>query len=1294
MAADLDHRSPDVSQWGVGASVDGSGGGGGIFSTSSGAVGGTGGDSSGSSSGGSGRRGSARAGGGRCGQGVGVASPASYGSHSAGATAAAAAAAVSAAVPGGHQSVEHHHHQQQQAPGYLDHSRPQLEKQVQQQGQGAGSGNSGRRRRGQPGHSVDLDTMETESPEAPYGTAPAAAGASSGDGGRSGAIGGSADSAGAVAGPMVDGAVPSGMYEGGSGGGGGGGARARPASDRLAHKLSVSLIDTYKLINQRYYAEKTRQQEQSQESAASAAAAAGGAAAGTGGAGATGGAAGGPRKNPARQGGVYNHGMDDENFDYIVHEGEVFQGRYAVKETIGKGSFGKVYKAWDTQDNIYVALKVIKSKRPFTMQAKVEVNILELLRERDPEGKYNCARMLDQFMSHNHQCLVFEILSFNLYELLRSTQFQGVSLHLVRKFARHLLRALAFLSLPQVDVIHCDLKPENILLQHAKRSNIKVIDFGSSCRSNNKMYSYIQSRFYRSPEVMLGLPYTTAIDMWSLGCILVEMHTGEPLFAGVDQFDQMCRIVSVLGVTPSDVVERSPATHRGQFFEVDDRGSDNGMMDGMDGDSGGGGSGSDGGMGMEGDSAGEDQSPGLSQRTRGGSLNSPNAHRRRTRRKNLPRSGRGGGGRGRGGASSTEDDDDGGGGGGEAGEDREDSDHDMADFSPNDPGPGTPPSAASGTRYRLRENLLLKRARSGAAGGGGSAAAGVDARGGYPDVPRVPLSEVVGVYTGGPSGRREGEAGHDQHTYGLFVDLVLRMLDQRPETRITPAEALLHPFLVDHPPPHTPIPPAAAADAVADGEGGASSSRPAGVDEQDGEPGARLSGGVHGNNVDDDDDDDKSMSGACASGPAVVGDGRSGGRSGGDGGTVLSTPDGMQSQLSSAVAAAAAAASATASSSGGKSAAASSGTGDISRLFFSRGQHDDADDERGGGGSGGGGRNVARGGFGNAPVDGGGFNESVGHGYPAPAVEGYGGAGGGEDGSGSGGGEEAFGGSGGSPSPQLRPRSEPGRPGTAAAAAAAGGCSEPRHRRCRHHQAPSSGEGGGGSSSRTSPNDVDSGTRRSRGDVGGKGGGRAGRGAKNNSKEGRGAGAGVGVGSWGSKAQSAGLRRGRSRGLPGGGGAVDGVGVGAGAGGPAYGGSSAGKRPGLRRRDDAMMMEDDAPLSPASSPASGLPGAARGGGAAGVGSGLSVETRRGKALREGGGGSGAAGGHAEAASRPLTSSDFSCEKYTRVSIRTDMVLKSSVGKVSFNNFALKVYGSLTVEPDVSFTGVTLVRRRG
>ncbi len=157
----------------------------------------------------------------------------------------------------------------------------------------------------------------------------------------------------------------------------------------------------------------------------------------------------------------------------------------------------------------------------------------------------NTVRLLTHFMYRNHQCLVFEMLSLNLYELLKNTQFGGVSLNLIRKFAKQVLKALAFLARKDVDIIHCDLKPENILLRHPKKSGVKVIDFGSSCRSNKRMYSYIQSRFYRSPEVMLGLPYAVSIDMWSLGCILAEMHTGEPLFSGSNQFDQMQKIVKV-----------------------------------------------------------------------------------------------------------------------------------------------------------------------------------------------------------------------------------------------------------------------------------------------------------------------------------------------------------------------------------------------------------------------------------------------------------------------------------------------------------------------------------------------------------------------------------------------------------------------------------------------------------------------------------------------------------------------------------------------------------------------------
>lgn len=84
------------------------------------------------------------------------------------------------------------------------------------------------------------------------------------------------------------------------------------------------------------------------------------------------------------------------------------------------------------------------------------------------------------------------------------------------------IQALDYLAHPSVNVIHCDLKPENILLVHSARSQLKLIDFGSSCLSQSQLYQYIQSRFYRSPEVLLGMPYTTAIDMWSLACIMVR----------------------------------------------------------------------------------------------------------------------------------------------------------------------------------------------------------------------------------------------------------------------------------------------------------------------------------------------------------------------------------------------------------------------------------------------------------------------------------------------------------------------------------------------------------------------------------------------------------------------------------------------------------------------------------------------------------------------------------------------------------------------------------------------------
>jgi dual specificity tyrosine-phosphorylation-regulated kinase 1 len=215
-----------------------------------------------------------------------------------------------------------------------------------------------------------------------------------------------------------------------------------------------------------------------------------------------------------------------------------------------------------------VAVKIIKSKKPFMVQAQTEIKLLELLEANDPKECSQTVRMLHHFVFRNHQCIVFEMLYCNLYELLRNTNFKGISLNLIRKFARQILRTLAFLSRLPEPVIHCDLKPENILLCHPRKSAIKVIDFGSACKITEKMYSYIQSRFYRAPEVLMGLTYDTAIDMWSLGCVLVEMHTGEALFAGKSTHDQMGKIVEVFGLPPKEMINKAPPKQRSQMFEI------------------------------------------------------------------------------------------------------------------------------------------------------------------------------------------------------------------------------------------------------------------------------------------------------------------------------------------------------------------------------------------------------------------------------------------------------------------------------------------------------------------------------------------------------------------------------------------------------------------------------------------------------------------------------------------------------------------------------------------------------
>nr|XP_023693537.1 dual specificity tyrosine-phosphorylation-regulated kinase 4 [Paramormyrops kingsleyae] len=258
-----------------------------------------------------------------------------------------------------------------------------------------------------------------------------------------------------------------------------------------------------------------------------------------------------------------NYGYDDENGSYIKASHDQIGYRFEVLDVIGKGSFGQVLKCLDHKTNELVAIKMIRNKRRFHHQALVELKILDVVRRKDKDNSHNVIHMKEYFYFRNHLCISFELLGSNLYELIKKHDFQGFSLMLVRRFAHSLLKCLQMLH--REKIIHCDLKPENILLSPKGHRDIKVVDFGSSCYEHQRMYTYIQSRFYRSPEVILGHAYGLPIDMWSLGCILVELYTGSPLFPGESEVEQLACIMEVMGIPPSDFLQTAP--RRKLFFD-------------------------------------------------------------------------------------------------------------------------------------------------------------------------------------------------------------------------------------------------------------------------------------------------------------------------------------------------------------------------------------------------------------------------------------------------------------------------------------------------------------------------------------------------------------------------------------------------------------------------------------------------------------------------------------------------------------------------------------------------------
>ncbi|XP_019175493.1 PREDICTED: uncharacterized protein LOC109170786 [Ipomoea nil] len=238
---------------------------------------------------------------------------------------------------------------------------------------------------------------------------------------------------------------------------------------------------------------------------------------------------------------------EDKNFHVVLNS--VIAGRYHVTEYLGSAAFSKAIQAHDLHTGMDVCVKIIKNNKDFFDQSLDEIKLLKFVNKHDPADKYHVLRLYDYFYYREHLLIVCELLKANLYEFHKFNRESGGEVYFtmprLQSITIQCLEALQFLH--SLGLIHCDLKPENILVKSYSRCEVKVIDLGSSCFETDHLCSYVQSRSYRAPEVILGLPYDKKIDIWSLGCILAELCTGNVLFQNDSPATLLARVIGIIG---------------------------------------------------------------------------------------------------------------------------------------------------------------------------------------------------------------------------------------------------------------------------------------------------------------------------------------------------------------------------------------------------------------------------------------------------------------------------------------------------------------------------------------------------------------------------------------------------------------------------------------------------------------------------------------------------------------------------------------------------------------------------
>lgn len=261
---------------------------------------------------------------------------------------------------------------------------------------------------------------------------------------------------------------------------------------------------------------------------------------------------------------------DNKDGHYTFDLGDNLSSRYKILSKMGEGTFGRVLECWDRKHKSYVAIKIVKNIDKYRHAAMIELEVLNTLERNDPDGQKNCVPLREWFDYRGHVCMVFERLGPSLFDFLHMNSYRSFPIDLVQQFSRQLLEAVAYMH--DLKLVHTDLKPENILLVSQESategsgerspslpasSAIKVIDFGSATFEDQYHSNIVSTRHYRAPEVILGMGWTYPCDLWSVGCIMVELLTGDVLFQTHDNLEHLAMMEQVLGTLPESMTVKA-----------------------------------------------------------------------------------------------------------------------------------------------------------------------------------------------------------------------------------------------------------------------------------------------------------------------------------------------------------------------------------------------------------------------------------------------------------------------------------------------------------------------------------------------------------------------------------------------------------------------------------------------------------------------------------------------------------------------------------------------------------------